>query len=302
MYEPFQNTPHKKHELFNFVILQNMIFDGKKAALLLQTNLQQQIQALPQPPLLAVISVSTHPSIASFIAIKKKFGEALGVVIEEFNFPATATETEVIQKIESLAETKQYSGMIVQLPLPSHYNTSLVLDAIPQDLDVDVLSTSAWEEFVKTNEPLPPVTGAIAYILKECNISLLNKKVVIIGNGKLVGAPTASWFRYQGINPTLIDIDTDDITKQKLYKDADIVISGIGKPHNLKKDFFKEGVVLIDAGTSEQSGVLAGDCDPSCQDIASVYTPVPGGVGPLTVAFLFNNLVRLLKIKNNTTE
>jgi 5,10-methylene-tetrahydrofolate dehydrogenase/methenyl tetrahydrofolate cyclohydrolase len=130
----------------------------------------------------------------------------------------------------------------------------------------------------------------VAYILNDTTTSLVNKKVVIVGRGKLVGEPVAIWFKQQGAEPILIDINTPLEDRMVAYKEADIVVSGIGKPHHLKKEFFKSGVILIDAGTSEQAGVLAGDFDPSCSEIASIITPVPGGVGPLTVACLFRNI------------
>lgn len=268
-----------------------MIYDGKKASLFIQSQLQERVQALSCPPKLAVLSIATHPSIVSFIKIKRRFAEAIGIIMEEYDFDESVNESELIQKIKELSKTNEYAGIVVQLPLPKTFNTQSVLDALPEDLDVDVLSSFAWKTFMTTQKPIPPVAEAIAYILHDTHTNLAHKKVVIIGQGKLVGLPVTAWFTHQGITPEIITIDTDEITRLKLYKEGDIVISGIGIPHHLKPEYFKEGVILIDAGTSEQSGVLAGDCDPRCADSASVFTPVPGGVGPLTVAFLFYNVV-----------
>ncbi len=270
-----------------------MIYDGKKASLVLQEQIKKKVSELKQKPTFAIISVSTHPSIASFIKIKRKFAEAIGVAINEYNFPESFGEENLISEIQNIINKKENTSLIIQLPLPSSYNTKRVLDTIPKDLDADVLGKDAWESFIKNNNPVPPVAGAVAYILKDTNTDIKNKKIVIIGQGILVGLPVTEWFRHQGAHPDIIDINTDEKTKIKLYKEADIVISGIGKPHYLKKEFFKEGVIIIDAGTSEQAGVLAGDCDLSCEEVASVITPVPGGVGPLTVAFLFKNIFSL---------
>ena len=268
-----------------------MIYDGKHASLLFQAKLQEKIASLSTPPVLAVLSISSHPSISSFIKIKRKFAEAIGVIVHEYNFLETDTEETLINKIQALANNNECDGIIVQLPLPKSFDTTKVLDAIPEYLDIDVLSSSAWNTFKKNNKPLPPVAGAIVHILQDTHTDITNKKIVIVGQGKLVGLPITTRFINQGIIPEIIDINTDQEICKTLYKEADIVISGIESPHHLKPGYFKEGVILIDAGTSEQAGTLAGDCDPLCANIASVFTPVPGGVGPLTVAFLFQNLI-----------
>ncbi len=272
-----------------------MIYDGKKTSLVLQEKLKKKVLELKQKPVLAIVSVSTHSSIASFIKIKRKFAEAIGISINEYNFPESFGEENLISEIKNIINSNECAGIIIQLPLPASYNTQKILNTLPFNLDVDVLGKQAFELFVKNNNIIPPVAGAVAYILKDTNTDIKNKKIVIVGYGKLVGEPVCIWFKNQGVEPKIIDITTDEETKIKLYKEADIIISGIGKPHHLKKEFFKEGVIIIDAGTSEQVGVLAGDCDPSCSEIASIITPVPGGVGPLTVAHLFENLINLCK-------
>ncbi len=272
-----------------------MIYDGKKASLLLQEQLKLEVYNLKDKPILAIVSVSTHPSIASFIKIKRKFAEAVDVSISEYNFPESIGEENLICEIQNIINKKECTSLIVQLPLPSSYNTKRVLDTISKELDADVLGKDAWVSFIKNNNPAPPVALAVAHILKDTDTHITHKKVVIVGQGILVGLPVTAWFRHQGAYPNIIDINTEEETKMKLYKEADIVISGIGKPHHLKKEFFKGGVILIDAGTSEQAGVLAGDFHPSCEEIASIITPVPGGVGPLTVAHLFKNILELKK-------
>ncbi len=274
-----------------------MIYDGKGASLSLQEALRKRVTLLAHPPVLAVLSVASHPSITSFITIKRKFGEALGVTVEEHSFQESFGEEALIREIKKLGASNYYTGLIVQLPLPPSYNTKKVLDAIPEELDVDVLGVDAWNTFIKDGTPVPPVAGAVAYILSDTHTEIINKNVVIVGQGNLVGIPVTEWFKHQNITPYNIDITTSEEERLRVYKDADIVISGIGKPHYLKKEFFKEGVILIDAGTSEQAGVLSGDCDPLCATIASIITPVPGGVGPLTVAHLFKNLIEVAEKK-----
>jgi 5,10-methylene-tetrahydrofolate dehydrogenase/methenyl tetrahydrofolate cyclohydrolase len=268
-----------------------MIYSGKEAAVKMEGDLAERVAKLGRSPVLAIVSVGAHPSTASFIKIKRVYAEKIGVTIKEFNFPAQENEAPLVSEILDLAESSAYDGIIVQLPLPLSYDTKRVLDAIPAELDVDVLGSSATHSFEKAGTPVPPVAGAVAHILHDTDTGLEGKNVVIIGRGRLVGTPVATWFIHQGVTPRIVDINTDEEKKLELYKEADIVVTGIGTSHLLKPEFFKQGVVLIDAGTSEQGGVLSGDCDPACSEVASVFTPVPGGVGPLTVACLFRNLM-----------
>jgi methylenetetrahydrofolate dehydrogenase (NADP+)/methenyltetrahydrofolate cyclohydrolase len=253
------------------------------------------VTALPRTPRLAIISVAEHPSITSFIKIKRRYAESVGVEIKEYKFQEEISEDTLVLEIEKIVAAREHDGVIVQLPLPPHYNTRRVLDAVPLSLDVDVLGTAAVESFTKNNFPLPTVVGAIAHILQDTATEISNKEIAVIGQGKLVGLPVTTWLSNQRIEPKIIDIDTDPMQRTAILKSADIVISGSGTPHLLKPADLKEGVVLIDAGTSEQSGVVVGDCDPSCADIASVITLTPGGVGPLTVAFLFQNLISAIE-------
>lgn len=279
-----------------------MIYNGKQASIDLQTELRGEISSLAHTPSLAVISIAIHPSITSFIKIKRKYGEAIGVHVDEFDFPESIGEENLLNEIQKIINNKKHTGIIIQLPLPAGYDSEKILNAIPQELDVDVLGKKSLEHFISTCVPIPPVAGAVAHILAGTSTSLVNKKVVIIGHGRLVGLPVSIWFKHQNNIPNIVDVTTDEETKIKLYKEADIVISGIGKPHHLKPEYFKEDVILIDAGTSKQAGVLAGDFDPRCAEIASIFTPVPGGVGPLTVAYLFYNLIALAKVNEDRSK
>ena len=143
-----------------------------------------------------------------------------------------------------------------------------------------------------TSQKIPPVAAAVWEILSFYNVSLADKKVLVIGKGKLVGEPVGEMLSRNGVKYEAIDKDTEEGERLGAIKSADVIISGVGSPHFLKPDMTKEGVVLIDAGTSSDQGRLLGDIDPACAEKAGLVTPVPGGVGPLTTVCLFMNLIK----------
>jgi methylenetetrahydrofolate dehydrogenase (NADP+)/methenyltetrahydrofolate cyclohydrolase len=140
------------------------------------------------------------------------------------------------------------------------------------------------------NTLLPPVVGAIAEISRTHNVSFANRSVVVVGNGRLVGAPAAAYAAKEGARVTVVTKDSDNISATR---DADIIILGAGSPGLLTPDMVKEGVVVFDAGTSEEGGMLVGDADPAVVQKAALLTPVPGGIGPLTIAILLKNVLYL---------
>jgi len=166
-----------------------------------------------------------------------------------------------------------------------------VLHAVSAEKDVDVISHEGMVVFESgESNILPPVVGAIDEILTLNNISVAGKKVVVLGNGRLVGLPAAMWFERNNADVSVLTRESTDSLLQ--IKNADILVLGAGSPHFVKPDMIQKGVVILDAGTSEEAGRLAGDADPACAEKASVFTPVPGGIGPLTVAVLFRNVLR----------
>ena len=178
----------------------------------------------------------------------------------------------------------------MQLALPEHIDTKAILDAVPVEKDIDVLSSKSRERFEKGELDItPPVVGAIKEIVEREQVEFGGKNVVVVGKGSLVGGPAALWFKNKGANVTVVDQDTNNITE--VTQNADIIVSGAGVPGLITPDMIKEGMVLLDAGTSEQGGKLKGDADPACAEKASIFTPVPGGIGPITIATLLQNLV-----------
>ncbi|HRZ30216.1 MAG TPA: bifunctional 5,10-methylenetetrahydrofolate dehydrogenase/5,10-methenyltetrahydrofolate cyclohydrolase [Candidatus Paceibacterota bacterium] len=262
-----------------------MIVDGKALAEEIKQDLRARARGKDLH--LAVVWVGEDPVSERYVERKKKLGLDLGIEVVVYEYPSTILEGDLIEEINRLVADDKINGIIVQLPLVGGIDEQKILDLISPEKDVDALG----------QEPkvLPPTVGAIKYILEKNNVSLAGKNVVILGKGKLVGRPVAIWLTQAGANVAVIDSRTSDSESVNLFKTADIIVSGVGKSDLITPDKIKEGVILIDAGTSESSGQLVGDANPACADKCSLFTPVPGGVGPLTVVMLFKNLLELNK-------
>ncbi|OGZ08323.1 MAG: hypothetical protein A2942_01550 [Candidatus Lloydbacteria bacterium RIFCSPLOWO2_01_FULL_50_20] len=271
-----------------------MLVDGRAIAAELHERLAHAVGGLSQPPQLAIVIVGDDPVIESFVRIKKKIAEKLGISVIERRFDASVLASELLDAVKKLSEERTVDGIIIQLPLPSPIETQAILDAVPLKKDVDMLATHSVAAFRRGDAPvLPPVVGAIEEILERNAVAVTGKDVLIIGHGRLVGAPAELFFRHNDAHVTVIGREVERLSE--LTKEADIIISGAGQPGLLKPEMLKHGVVLIDAGTSESGGKIVGDAEPSCAEVASIFTPVPGGVGPIAVALIFKNLLLLAK-------
>lgn len=278
------------------------IIDGKKIAEEIKDVLKKEVAATNKKLRLAVVYVGENPASAKFIEQKKKFGKEIGVDTRAYNFPDDISTNELRKKIAEIVHIKQNTGVIIQLPLPPQINTQYILNSVPPEKDPDMLSARSVGIFaVGKSAVLSPVVGAIKTIFEKYKVEYKNKYVVLMGAGNLVGKPTAIWLLNEKAAFSVVINSTKN--PEEFLKKADIIISGIGKPKFITGDMIKNGVVIIDCGTSIAKGVnlvsksrLFGDVDSdSVSKKASFITPVPGGVGPITVAMLFQNLVNLVK-------
>lgn len=275
------------------------ILSGEKLARRILANLKKKHRKNPclagRRVCLAVVQVGGNPVSLKYIAEKEKAAKDLGIGFRLMVYPQNVSQRVLAREIQKAGKDKKVSGMIVQLPLPKHINMQLVLDEIPPRKDVDVLSSSSLTEFALGTFPiLPPTVAAISLLLKETKKKLEGTRVAVVGAGRLVGLPVSVWLSQQGARVSLIQKGTQHAAE--LIKEADIVISGVGKPGLITGSMIKKGAVVIDAGTSVESGKTQGDVDlKSVSKKAGYLSPVPGGVGPLTVACLFQNLVFLAK-------
>lgn len=264
------------------------IVEGKKIASLIKENLIKVIKEQNLQKSLAIFYVGNNPIIDNFIHLKKKFGEDIGVRVRVFRYEETISTPKLIKEIKDIS--KDFDGVIVQLPLPAHIDKKKVLNSVPKEKDIDVLSEKKYKKFTMGDFSFfPPVAGAVFEILNFYKVSLDHKKIVVVGDGLLVGQPVFDWLRASGFSPKMVSEKTRN--KEEWYKKADVIITGVGKPNIIKKSFLKKNVILIDAGSSSEDGQIMGDIAKDCKDKASLFSTVPGGVGPITVAILFRNIL-----------
>jgi len=283
-----------------------MIIDGRKIRDEIKEQLKEKIKNLHKDLRLAIVLVGENLVSLKFVEEKKKFGLEIGVDTRVYKFDEAISTTALRDKLAEITRIKQNTGIIIQLPLPPQINVQYILNSVPPEKDIDVLSARALGDFYVGRSPvLPPVVGAVKIILDKIfgdaiTENLTNKNVVIVGAGRLVGKPLAVWFINKQTTVSVLNKNTADISK--FTRDADILISGIGALKFIKANMVKEGAIVIDCGTSvektEVGEKYSGDVDfDEVQKKASHITPVPGGVGPITVAMLFKNLVEIAKIK-----
>lgn len=264
-----------------------MLADGKKIA----AHIEEEIGDKLADKHVCFILFGENIASRQFIHMKSRVAERLGIEVKVLEYPDTVSTEEAVEIVSGVAK-QNFDGIVIQLPLPEGLDTEIVLNSVPRELDIDVLGSKAKEDFkTGTSAKIPPVARAVMEILNFYNISFQDKEILIIGNGKLVGEPVANMLTLKNIPFNIIDKNTDAGEQMERIASADIIISGAGVPHMVVPHMVKDGAVLIDAGTSEQNGKLVGDIDPACESKASLMTPVPGGVGPVTVASLFLNVI-----------
>jgi methylenetetrahydrofolate dehydrogenase (NADP+) / methenyltetrahydrofolate cyclohydrolase len=272
-----------------------MIVDGKLIARGLKNQLISRVRSNDRRLKLGVLIAHETPEIRQFVDIKKRFGAEIGVTVEVMQLGVLEQKSEsLLQKI--LHVTRECDGLVLQLPLPSQYHLDSVLNLFPLSHDVDVIGNTAFQQHKEGMLPfLPPVVGAIAEILHQQNVLLAGRKVLVIGEGRLVGSPAVFWAERLGAEVSVVTKRVGVLAD--LAPTADVIILGAGSPGLLTPDMIKQGVMIFDAGTSETEGVVKGDADPACADKAMLFTPTPGGIGPITVAKVFENLLTLVDLK-----
>ena len=270
-----------------------MIIDGKAIAkrILAATRLRVAALGLSREPVMRAITMAPSPATRSYLAIKTTQADEAGFGMEIVAVEDTASTEDLIEAVRKDGA----DAVIVQLPLPDSVDTTAVLNAIPITKDADILSKTAVAAFEsqKVGALVPPVASAVAEVFSRASVDPRGKRAVVVGKGALVGRPVAVLLSRMGADVRVVSKSTGDFEQEA--PQADIIVSGAGVAGLVKPEHVKHGVILIDAGTSGSGGGVAGDIDPTCASIASVFTPVPGGIGPIAVACLFENAAALLE-------
>ncbi|HCW8978951.1 TPA: bifunctional methylenetetrahydrofolate dehydrogenase/methenyltetrahydrofolate cyclohydrolase FolD [Staphylococcus aureus] len=277
------------------------ILDGKQIAKDYRQGLQDQVKALKEKgftPKLSVILVGNDGASQSYVRSKKKAAEKIGMISEIVHLEETATEEEVLNELNRLNNDDSVSGILVQVPLPKQVSEQKILEAINPEKDVDGFHPINIGKLYIDEQTFVPCTPlGIMEILKHADIDLEAKNAVVIGRSHIVGQPVSKLLLQKNASVTILHSRSKDMASY--LKDADVIVSAVGKPSLVTKDVVKEGAVIIDVGnTPDENGKLKGDVDyDAVKEIAGAITPVPGGVGPLTITMVLNNTLLAEKMR-----
>ena len=264
--------------------------DGKAIAKSIREKTKAAVTLLPRKPGLAVVMVGENPASAVYVRNKLRACNEVGIVSIECYMPESASQEELLEQIERLNNDPAVDGILVQLPLPAHMQAGPILEAIDPNKDVDGFHIYNTGKLVTTGGGFKPCTPAgIIELLKAIDCPIEGKHCVILGRSNIVGKPLSMLMLQENGTVTMTHSHTPDIRRYTL--DADILVAAIGRAKYVKADMVKEGAVVIDVGTNRtEDGKLCGDVD--TEEVAKVagwITPVPGGVGPMTIAMLMHN-------------
>lgn len=269
-----------------------MLLDGKKISDKIKEEIKLKTKNYLIKPTLAVIQIGDDEASNVYINSKKNSCEKVGFNFIHIKFTGDTLEQEIINKIIELNNDSYVNGILLQLPIPSKFNQYKLLNLINKDKDVDGLTDINMGMLFKNYNNLVPCTpNGIIKLLDEYKIDLKGKYAVVVGKSNLVGKPLAMLLLQKGSTVTICHSKTKDLGY--FTKQADILISAVGKKNLITKDMVKENAIVIDVGISRVDGKLYGDINfEDIKDIASYITPVPGGVGPMTVAMLLSNVLK----------
>lgn len=267
------------------------IINGREIRDEILTQVKERVAALPFVPVFCDVLVGDDEVSAQYVRMKARTAEAMGISFHHANFPSIISTEELVEEIKKINKIENMCGLIVQLPLPKHIDKQVVCNAIDPKFDVDFLGIDASEVFYSGKSKIGyPTALACVHILDSLNQNFSGKNIVILGQGELVGKPVRYILESRGFHVEVITRKTEN--KESIIKNADVIISGMGQGKYIIGSMIKEGVVIIDAGTSESSGGVVGDVDlDSVIGVASYISPVPGGVGPVTVSMLLLNVL-----------
>ena len=266
-----------------------IILDGRKIAETILARLREKVNLFEAKPRLGIVVCGNNPESRLYARLKEKKSKEVGILATVCSLPTKTKEEALIKKIKEL--NASVDGIIVQLPLPSKFDTRKVLDSIDTAKDVDGLTSSTMGHLLMGDETLAPATPkGIVRLLNEYKIDTKGKDVVIVNNSNIVGKPLAMMLMQREATVTVCHKHTKDIKAHT--KQADILVSGVGIPRFISKEMVKKGAVVIDVGVTKNGDKVVGDVDfERVKEKVAFISPVPGGVGPMTVAMVIENLI-----------
>ena len=280
-----------------------ILLDGKALSEKIKEEVRVEVAQLVEEkhitPGLAVILVGNDAASATYVASKAKSCKNAGIYSVVHEMPDSITQEELLETIERMNENPKLDGILVQLPLPKHINTTVVLEAINPLKDVDGFHPYNVGRMVSNLDSFLPATPfGVMRMFQEYGIELSGKNVCVIGSSDIVGKPMAALLTNAKATVTVCNSRTKDLSSHT--KAADIVVIAVGVPHLLKADMLKDGTVVIDVGINRlDTGKLTGDADfEDCKSKCTHITPVPGGVGPMTIAMLLKNTIKAAKLRD----
>lgn len=279
------------------------ILNGKAVSNTLRTSIKAEVSTMKQKgiiPGLAVILIGDDPASRIYVNNKKKACTEVGFHSEEYNLASSTTQQELLNLIETLNKKKQINGILVQLPLPNHLDAKEVIEAIDPQKDVDAFhAQNVGKIMMGEYQFLPCTPSGIMELLHAENIDVRGKHCVVIGRSNIVGKPMAMLMLHEDATVTICHSKTKNLAE--ICKTADILVAAVGCAKFVQKDMVKPGAVVVDVGMNrDENGKLCGDVDfNQVEKLASFITPVPGGVGPMTIAMLLKNTLTAAKLQNH---
>lgn len=278
------------------------LIDGKVISAAVKERVKSGVAELKAQGItvgLAVIIVGEDPASKVYVANKKKACEALGIISEEYALPENTTEEELLALINELNNKKSINGILCQLPLPGHLDEKLIINSIVPEKDVDAFHpVNVGKIMIGDFDFVPCTPAGVMEMLAYENIEVEGKNCVVIGRSNIVGKPMNMLLLHKNGTVTICHSRTKNL--KEICKEADILVAAVGRPNFVTADMVKVGAVVIDVGINRVDGKLCGDVDfENVKNKASAITPVPGGVGPMTIAMLMQNTLTAAKKQNN---
>jgi methylenetetrahydrofolate dehydrogenase (NADP+)/methenyltetrahydrofolate cyclohydrolase len=272
-------------------VTQARILSGHEVAEAVYGELRETLASLPFVPSLRVIRLGEDPASVSYVRLKDKRARELGLRSQVEVYPEDFPEEALLARIEELNRDEDVDGVLVQLPLPPHIRAERVLEAISPLKDVDGFHPVNVGRLWSGGEGLFPCTPlGVVRLLKHYGVGLKGKEVVVLGRSNIVGKPLAALLLREDATPTLAHSKTENLPE--VTRRAQVLVVAAGRPHLVRKAWVRPGAVVVDVGVNRVEGKLLGDVHPEVAEVASALTPVPGGVGPMTVAMLMANTVK----------